>query len=103
MKYAHTNIVARDWKALAEFYCTVFNCRMKPPERSYSGEWLDQGTGLSDARLEGAHLILPGFGDDGPTLEIFTYAGMMETPDSMANHQGFAHIAFEVDDVKNGI
>ena len=46
MKYAHTNIAARDWKALAEFYCAVFNCRIKPPERSYSGEWLDQGTGV---------------------------------------------------------
>nr|WP_319394707.1 VOC family protein [uncultured Desulfobacter sp.] len=100
MKYAHTNIAARDWKTLAAFYCTVFNCRIKPPERSYSGEWLDRATGLSEARLEGAHLLLPGFGDDGPTLEIFTYAEMVETADSMANHLGYTHIAFEVDDVR---
>ena len=100
MKYAHTNIAARDWKALAAFYCTVFNCRIKQPERSYSGEWLDRGTGLSEARLEGAHLLLPGFDDNGPTLEIFTYAEMVETADSMANHRGYTHIAFEVDDVR---
>ncbi len=41
---------------------------------------------------------MPGFGDDGPTLEIFTYAEMVETADSMANHLGYTHIAFEVDD-----
>ena len=100
MKYAHTNIAARDWKVLADFYITVFNCRVKPPERSYSGEWLDKATGLSNARLEGVHLILPGYGDDGPTLEIFTYQEMVGTPDTMANHEGYTHIAFEVDDVR---
>ncbi|MCG8687077.1 MAG: VOC family protein [Desulfobacterales bacterium] len=100
MKYAHTNIAARDWKTLAEFYIQIFECRIKPPERSYSGAWLDRATGLSNAQLKGAHLVLPGFGDDGPTLEIFTYEQMVDTPNTMANHQGFTHIAFEVDDVR---
>ncbi len=100
MKYVHTNIAARDWKVLADFYTEVFNCRIKPPERSYSGEWLDRATGLSNAQLKGAHLILPGFGDDGPTLEIYTYKEMENNFDTMANHQGFTHIAFEVDDVR---
>ena len=100
MKYVHTNIAARDWKALADFYIKVFDCRIKPPERSYSGVWLDRATGLSDAKLEGAHLILPGFGDNGPTLEIFTYEHMVDTGACMANHRGYTHIAFEVDDVR---
>lgn len=99
MKYAHTNIAAHDWKGLAEFYCAVFDCKIKPPEREYSGAWLDRATGLTQARLEGVHLILPGYGEDGPTLEIFTYDDMVETTSTMANHQGFTHIAFEVENV----
>ncbi|MCG8618503.1 MAG: VOC family protein [Desulfobacterales bacterium] len=101
MKYVHTNIAARNWKTLANFYCKVFECRIKTPERDYSGDWLDRATGLTDARLKGAHLILPGYGDDGPTLEIFTYEKMVDTENTMANHQGFTHIAFEVDDVRS--
>ena len=99
MKFVHTNIAAKDWKTLAQFYITVFDCRVKPPERKYEGDWLDQATGLCRASLEGVHLELPGFKEGGPTLEIFTYKEMKFTGDAMANHQGFTHIAFEVEDV----
>jgi len=66
MRYAHTNIVARDWKKLSDFYINVFNCSVKPPKRNLSGNWLDQATGLSNAKLEGVHLLLPGHGENGP-------------------------------------
>lgn len=33
MRFAHTNIAARDWKTLANFYIKVFECKIKPPER----------------------------------------------------------------------
>lgn len=100
MRFVHTNIVARDWKRLADFYITVFNCRVKPPERHLSGDWLDRAIGLEKAGLAGAHLLLPGHGEDGPTLEIFTYENIHECAPMMANHTGFTHIAFEVDDVE---
>ncbi len=99
MRYAHTNIVAKNWKSLSQFYIDVFECKIKPPERDLSGDWLDRATGLSNARLKGVHLILPGHGDNGPTLEIFTYEEMLETEALMANSYGFTHIAFEVPDV----
>ncbi len=100
MRYVHTNIIAKDWKKLAKFYVDVFGCKVKPPERDLSGDWLDKATGLTEARLKGVHLILPGYGDDGPTLEIFSYEKMDERAPMMANHVGFSHIAFEVDDVE---
>lgn len=100
MRFAHTNIAAKNWKSLADFYIKVFDCRVKPPERKLSGEWLDQGTGLQNASLEGVHLLLPGHGDNGPTLEIFTYKDMRDHAPVMANDIGFTHIAFEVDDVR---
>lgn len=101
MKYTHTNIVANDWKKLSTFYIEVFGCVVKPPERNLSGDWLDRATGLKNAKLRGVHLILPGHGDEGPTLEIFTYTDMENRPLLEANHTGFTHIAFEVDDVRN--
>jgi len=99
-KYAHTNLIAKDWKRLAAFYQEVFGCLPVPPERDMSGEWLDKATGISGAHLAGMHLRVPGYGDEGPTLEIFKYSSMPEHPSVKANTPGFAHIAFAVDDVQ---
>ncbi|MFZ5652735.1 MAG: VOC family protein [Bacillota bacterium] len=43
IKYVHTNIVARDWKKLSQFYIDVFDCKPVYPERDLSGDW--QGFG----------------------------------------------------------
>lgn len=99
MRYAHTNIVSRNWRRLAEFYIKVFDCVEKPPRRNLSGDWLDQATGLNNARLEGMHLMLPGHGENGPTLEIFSYRDMQAGEPIQANCTGFTHIAFEVANV----
>ncbi len=99
MRFAHTNIAAKDWKSLTDFYITVFGCKVKPPERRLAGKWLDRATGLTNASLEGVHLLLPGHGEKGPTLEIFTYKDMQGNGPIMANHIGLTHIAFEVTDV----
>lgn len=98
-RYVHTNLVARDWRALAAFYETVLGCRPVPPERDYRGSALEAVTGLPGARLQGMHLRLPGAGADGPTLEIFSYHQVQECVTAAANRLGFAHIAFEVPDV----
>lgn len=100
MRYAHTNIVAKDWKKLSEFYIKVFECVEIPPKRDLAGDWLDQAIGLTDAKLEGIHLLLPGHGGNGPTLEIFSYAETVDRDPLQANHSGFSHIAFEVDNVR---
>ena len=100
MRFAHTNIAAKDWKRLSDFYILVFNCRVKPPVRNLSGDWLDKATGLKGARLAGVHLLLPGHGENGPTLEIFSYKDTHEGTPVMANYTGFTHIAFEVGDVE---
>ena len=100
INYKHTNVIARDWQALAQFYEQVFDCVRIPPERHLSGEWLEKGTGVPDAQFSGVHLRLPGWGEDGPTLEIFQYAQNQPKPTPAANREGFGHIAFEVDDVE---
>ena len=99
VKFAHTNLVAQDWKRLAEFYERVFGCIPVPPKRKLQGKWLDDSTGISGAQVEGIHLRLPGHGDDGPSLEIFQYNRQGKQLKPTLNRPGFAHIAFTVDDV----
>jgi len=98
-RYAHTNIVARDWRALADFYIRVFDCVPVPPERNLSGDWVDSLTSVEGAHIHGIHLRLPGYGGEGPTLEIFQYDPECEGPSPAINRPGLAHIAFAVDDV----
>lgn len=99
MKYVHTNIIAKDWKKLSDFYIKVFNAHPVPPERNLRGEWLEKCTGVKDASLKGVHLLLPGFDKDGPTLEIFQYVNNEDKLNPVANREGYGHIAFSVDDV----
>jgi predicted enzyme related to lactoylglutathione lyase len=98
-RFGHVNIVASDWRRLAEFYTRVFGCMFVPPERDLGGPVLEAGTGVPGATIHGAHLRLPGLGPDGPTLEIFEYGSGPERPPTAVNRPGFGHIAFAVPDV----
>jgi predicted enzyme related to lactoylglutathione lyase len=99
-RYKHTNIVARDWKALSKFYQDVFGCVFVPPLRDLSGDWLSKGAGVADARFVGGHFRLPGHGSNGPTLEIYQYSQEEARPPTAANREGIMHLAFEVADVQ---
>ncbi|MFK7798250.1 MAG: VOC family protein [Aureispira sp.] len=99
MKYVHTNIITDDWKRLAQFYIQAFACKMTLPQRNLSGAWLAKGTGVEQAEIKGAHLRLPGWSNQGPTLEIFQYANNKERQHPLANRKGLGHLAFEVADV----
>ena len=98
-RYGHTNLVARDWRALAAFYENLFGCEPVPPERDYRGPDLEAGTAVRGAVLRGVHLRLPGHGPNGPTLEIYQYEPELEGLPPVVNRPGFGHIAFAVDDV----
>ena len=99
MKFAHVNLIAQDWKKLAQFYIEVFGCEPVYPERNLSGEWVDKLTGIEHAVIQGVHLKLPGY-QDGPTLEIFQYQPSLSgNGDSKINQQGFGHIAFRIENI----
>lgn len=101
MRYAHTNIVAADWRRLVQFYCDVFSCVPAPPERNQSGEWLARGTGIPHAEIQGMHLFLPGYDQKGPTLEIYQYQQIEPNLPSVPNRKGLGHLAFTVDDIRH--
>lgn len=98
-KYVHTNLIAHDWQKLSVFYQEVFGCKPVPPERHYKGLDLERGTGVEGSELHGVHLRMPGYGDNGPTLEMYTYTISKEGLAPAVNRPGFGHIAFSVNDV----
>lgn len=51
----------------------VFDCKSIGKTRDLHGERLNKMTGLPGAHIVGEHLCLPGYGEDHPTLEIFSY------------------------------
>ena len=102
-RYVHTNLIAKDWRALAGFYIRVFGCVLVPPERDYRNAALDRLTGIANAHQFGAHLRLPGYenlGVEGPTLEIFGFDEVLSANTKAIHREGFGHIAFAVDDVQ---
>jgi catechol 2,3-dioxygenase-like lactoylglutathione lyase family enzyme len=100
IRYAHTNVMANDWKKLQDFYVQVFGCEPVSSERDHKGEKFEALTALgTGASFQGRHLRLPGHGERGPTLEIFQSNRNEPTLPSSLVRPGFAHLAFEVPDV----
>ena len=100
MRFAHMNLVGRDWRRLVDFYVAVFECVEIGSERDHGGPLFDALTGMKGATAKGRHLRLPGHGDQGPTLEVFQFGASADGPSPLLNRPGFAHLAFEVDDVE---
>ena len=118
MRYAHTNIIAKDWRAVSAFYQKVFGCKPVGPQRDLSGKWAEDLTGIRNVHIAGEHLQMPGYSENAPTLEIFSYdifpsdissadTSSVKIPSAESpaggrkqiNSYGFSHIAFEVDNV----
>lgn len=100
MKFVHTNIVTADLSKIVNFYVNVFDCKQVSPESKLAGDWVEEGTKVVGADLRNINLKLPGYGEDGPTLEIFQYANTIPNEEApMANKQGLRHLAFQVENV----
>jgi catechol 2,3-dioxygenase-like lactoylglutathione lyase family enzyme len=99
VRYAHTNLIAEDWRRLARFYTDVFGCEPVSSVRDHHGPATDALTGMPGARVHGQHLRLPGFGENGPTLEVFEYEQKGPPSPKTLHTPGFAHLAFEVADL----
>lgn len=100
MKYLHTNLTVTDLDMISDFYEKVFGCvRVRAPQ-NLSGAWLDDITGVENASIRYVHLRLPGYGREGPELELIQYANELDQPKKIANSSGFGHISFAVNDVQ---
>jgi catechol 2,3-dioxygenase-like lactoylglutathione lyase family enzyme len=102
-RFGHVNVTSRDWRRLADFYRDLFGCELVPPERDYSGSDLDAATCVPGAHLTGAHLRLPGYGDTGPTIEIYQYDAVEPGRPPRVDRAGWGHVAFQVPDVPTAL
>jgi len=94
------SITATDLPRLEAFYRNALGFVHARPERSFSGEWLERGTGVPGASITRVHLRLPGDGEEAPRLEIIEYGE--HAPDNRppaADRRGLRHIAFETGSV----
>ncbi len=100
IRYGHTSLTARDWRALKKFYCEVFGCVPVGVERDRKGPIVDALTGVKDSHVQGQHLRLPGGGENGPTLELFQFNKGEPAQPPTVMRPGFTHLAFIVPDVE---
>ena len=100
MKYLHTNLTVTDLDRISGFYQKVFGCAPVRAPQNLSGKWLEDITGVKNASIWYVHLRLPGYGPEGPELELIQYANELDRPKKIANCSSFGHISFAVDDVQ---
>ena len=100
IRYAHTNLIAKDLSKMISFYVDVLGCQQIGQTRDLRGDWVDRLTGIQHAHIFGEHLALPGYDDGGPTIEIFSYDAVVSNTACAVNASGFTHMAFAVDDVE---
>jgi catechol 2,3-dioxygenase-like lactoylglutathione lyase family enzyme len=72
-------------------------------QRDLKGEWLDRLTGIPSVLIQGEHLVVPGYPEDHPTLEIFSYIPEGSENLKSINKPGLSHLAFEVEDVREAL
>lgn len=101
VRFDQTKFLARNLGSLAAFYETAFGCETVVPILEVSDDAVARAVGVPDAVVTLTILQLPGRGDDGPVLELYSIDG--ETPDNWVYKPGQGQIAFEVEDLESSI
>ena len=100
MKYIHTNLTVRDLERLSRFYQDIFRCKLVREPQNLAVPAVADITNVEHAAIRYVHLTLPGFGPDGPELELIQYANETIEPERVANCLGYGHLAFSAADVR---
>ena len=93
-------ILAHDIEALARFYEAALDCETVVPVMATDSA-VARGVGVPGATVTLTALRLPGRGDRGPILELYSVEG--EVPDSWDYVPGHGQLAFEVEDLETSI
>jgi catechol 2,3-dioxygenase-like lactoylglutathione lyase family enzyme len=101
LKLLHVSLTARDADALSAFYKSAFGFVERRPPKRLSGKVVSRGNGLPNSDIYAIWLNLPDI--QGPFLEIMTYSKTVERPTPAVNDTGYAHLAFEVDDLHDTV
>lgn len=101
VRFDQTKFLARDPEALARFYEEALDCVTVVPLREIVDEAVPRAIGVPNAKVSLTVLRLPGRGDHGPVLELYSVSG--PRPDNWHYQPGQGQIAFGVDDLDASI
>ena len=73
LRFIHVNLITDNWEKLCEFYKDKFGCTDTGDIKDHSGTYKSKVIGIEGVHVVGRHILLPGFYETYPTLEIFTY------------------------------
>ena len=100
MRFDQTKFLADDVDLLADFYVEALDCEVVVGTREVEAA-VSRAVGAPDATVTLNVLRLPGRGDHGPVLELYSLDG--SRPEGWEYRAGQGQIAFEVDDLEEGI
>lgn len=98
LRLLHVSLTARDADALSSFYRETLGFVARRPPRRLHGETVSRGNGVPNSDIWAIWLNQPD--QQGPFLEIMEYGETVERPSPAVNEPGYAHLAFEVEDLQ---
>jgi catechol 2,3-dioxygenase-like lactoylglutathione lyase family enzyme len=101
VRFDQTKFLARDPEGLARFYEEALDCVVVVPLQEISDAAVPRAIGVPEGDVSLTVLRLPGRGDHGPSLELYSVSG--QRPDNWHYQPGQGQIAFEVDDLEASI
>ena len=100
MRFDQVKILSRDVATLARFYEEALDCVTVVPIQP-TDPAVARGVGVPDAGVTLTVLRLPGRGDHGPVIELYSIDG--EVPGDWDYRPGQGQLAFEVEDLETRI
>lgn len=100
MRFDQVKFLSRDPDALSLFYVEALGCSVVVPKTTTDAA-VARAVGVPGAQVELLILRLPGRGDHGPVLELYSVEG--EIPEGWGYQPGQGQLAFEVEDLDAAI
>jgi catechol 2,3-dioxygenase-like lactoylglutathione lyase family enzyme len=100
VRFDQIKFLTNDVAGLARFYVDALDCEVVIDTQEVD-EVVSRAVGVPEARVTLSILRLPGRGDHGPVLELYSIEG--PRPDGWGYVPGGGQIAFEVEDLEAAI
>lgn len=100
MRFDQVKILTRDLEPLLRFYQEALGCELVIPPL-VTEDVVSRGVGVPGATVTLSALRLPGRGDRGPVLELYSVDGVVS--DDWDFRPGNGQLAFQVDDLDAAI
>lgn len=101
VRFDQVKFLARDPEALASFYEQALGCEIVVPLQELEDDAVARATGVPDAEIQLTVLRLPGRGEHGPVLEVYSVNG--DRPSDWHYQPGQGQLAFEVEDLETAM